>query len=59
MTELLFTVTVSESPLPAMAPIKMIPKKKIMQKINKPTIVANTFPKNLIIVFLYISSKKA
>jgi hypothetical protein len=32
----------------------IIPKKKIIQKINIPTIVANTFPKNLILIHLIL-----
>jgi hypothetical protein len=50
MTEFFSTTFVSVSP-PKMAAKNSIPKNKIMKKTNNPTIVANTFPKNLIVVF--------
>jgi hypothetical protein len=31
----------------------MIPKKKIIQKTNNPITVANTFPKNFILIYFY------
>jgi hypothetical protein len=50
ITELFLTTTPSDSP-PKMAPIRIIPKKNNMKKTKIPIMVANTFPKNFIIIF--------
>ena len=50
ITELLFTSTISGSP-PKTVAINTIPKKNSIKKMNRPTMVAKTFPRNLIIVF--------